>query len=57
MFLFEYLKMTTYFEEEPNKKDGKAAMFGEVYDVDEKQLANAGSSSSQMISIRCRHLP
>jgi hypothetical protein len=28
MFLFEYLKMTTYFEEEPNKKDGKAAIFG-----------------------------
>jgi hypothetical protein len=28
MYLFEYLKMTTYFEEEPHKKDVKAAMFG-----------------------------
>jgi hypothetical protein len=28
MYLFEYLKMTTYFEEEPQKKDGKAAIFG-----------------------------
>jgi hypothetical protein len=27
MFLFEYLKMTTYFEEDINKKDAKHAMF------------------------------
>lgn len=28
MYLFEYLKMTTYFEEEPNKKDPKSVLFG-----------------------------